>query len=38
MKAQIVANFIVGHRVDKQLDFNVGYATFTPWKLLLLRA
>jgi hypothetical protein len=33
MNGQIVVDFIVGHRVDKQLDLNVGYATFTPWKL-----
>jgi hypothetical protein len=33
MKGQIVSDFIVGHRVDKQLDLNVGYVTFTPWKL-----
>jgi ribonuclease HI len=33
MKGQIVADFIVGHRVDKQLDLNVRYVTFTPWKL-----
>jgi hypothetical protein len=33
MKGQIVADFIVGHRVDNQLDLNVGYVTFTPWKL-----
>jgi ribonuclease HI len=33
MKGQIVADFIVGHRVDKQLDLNAGYVTFTPWKL-----
>jgi hypothetical protein len=32
MKGQIVLDFIVGHRVDKQL-VNVGYVTFTPWKL-----
>jgi hypothetical protein len=24
MKGQIVADFIVGHKVDKQLDLNVG--------------
>jgi hypothetical protein len=30
MKGQIVVDFIVGHRVDKQLDLNVGYVTFTP--------
>jgi ribonuclease HI len=33
MRGQIVADFIVQHRVDKQLDLNVGYITFTPWKL-----
>ena len=33
MKCQIVANFIVEHRIDKQLDLNVGYITFTPWRL-----
>jgi hypothetical protein len=33
MKGQIVANFIVQHRIDKQLDLDVGYVTFTPWKL-----
>jgi hypothetical protein len=33
MKGQIVADFIVGHRVDKQLDLNVSYDMFTPWKL-----
>jgi ribonuclease HI/probable phosphoglycerate mutase len=33
MRGQIVADFIVKHRIDKQLDLNVGYITFTPWKL-----
>jgi ribonuclease HI len=33
MKGQVVANFIVQHSIDKQLDLNVGYLTFTPWKL-----
>jgi ribonuclease HI/probable phosphoglycerate mutase len=33
MKGQIVADFIVEHRIDKQLDLDVGYVTFTPWKL-----
>jgi hypothetical protein len=33
MKGPIVVNFIVGHRVDKQLDLNVGHVTFTLWKL-----
>jgi ribonuclease HI len=33
MKGQIVADFIVQHMIDKQLDLNVGYVTFTPWKL-----
>jgi hypothetical protein len=35
MKGQIVADFIVQHRIDKQLDLDIGYVTFTPWKLLL---
>jgi hypothetical protein len=33
MRGQIVADFIVQHIIDKQLDLDVGYATFTPWKL-----
>jgi hypothetical protein len=33
MKGQIVADFIVQHRVDKQIYLDVGYVTFTPWKL-----
>jgi hypothetical protein len=33
MKGQIVADFIVQHSIDKQLDLDVGYVTFTPWKL-----
>jgi hypothetical protein len=33
MKGQIVADFIVQHRIDNQLDLDVGYVTFTPWKL-----
>jgi ribonuclease HI len=33
MKGQIIADFIVQHRIDKQLDLDVGYVTFTPWKL-----
>jgi hypothetical protein len=33
LKGQIVVNFIVGHRVDNQLDLNVSYVTFTLWKL-----
>jgi hypothetical protein len=32
MKGQIVADVIVQHRIDKQLDLDVGYVTFTPWK------
>jgi hypothetical protein len=30
---QIVADFIIQLRIDKQLDIDVGYVTFTPWKL-----
>ena len=33
MKGQIVADFIVEHRIYEQLDLNVGYITFTPLKL-----
>jgi hypothetical protein len=33
MRSQIVADFIVQHRIDKQLDLDVGYVTFIPWKL-----
>jgi hypothetical protein len=32
-RGQIVADFIVQHRIDEQLDLDVGYVTFTPWKL-----
>lgn len=33
MRGQIVADFIVEHRIDEQLDLDVGYITITPWKL-----
>jgi ribonuclease HI len=33
IKGQIVVDFIVQHRIDRQLDLNVDYVTFTPWKL-----
>jgi hypothetical protein len=33
MKGQIVADFIVQHMIDKQVDLDVSYVTFTPWKL-----
>jgi hypothetical protein len=33
MRGQIIADFIVEHRIDKQLDLDVGYVNFTPWKL-----
>jgi hypothetical protein len=36
MKGQIVADFIVQHRIDKQYDLDVGYVTFTPRKLYFL--
>jgi hypothetical protein len=35
-RGQIVADFIVQHRIDKQLNLDVGYVTFTPWKLHLM--
>jgi ribonuclease HI len=33
MRGQIVDNFIVQYRIDKQLDLDVDYVTLTPWKL-----
>ena len=33
MRGQIVANFIVKHRINDQNDLGVGYITCTPWKL-----
>jgi hypothetical protein len=30
MRGQIVADFIVQHRIDKKLDLDVGCITFTP--------
>jgi hypothetical protein len=33
MRGQIVDDFIVENRIDKQLDLDVGYVTFIPWKL-----
>ena len=33
MKGQIVANFIVEHRVDIEHDLDVDYVHITPWKL-----
>jgi hypothetical protein len=33
MKGQIVADFFVQHKIDKQLVIDVGYVTFTPWKI-----
>jgi ribonuclease HI/probable phosphoglycerate mutase len=33
MKGQIVADFIVQHMIDKQIDLYVSYVTFTLWKL-----
>ena len=33
MKGQIVADFIVEHWINEQPNLDVGYLTFTPWKL-----
>ena len=33
IKDQIVANFIVEHRIDLEHDLDVAYVTFTSWKL-----
>jgi hypothetical protein len=36
MNGQIVADFIVQHRIDKQLDLDVGYVTFTHGNYVLM--
>ena len=33
MKGQIVADFIVEHRINDEHDLEVGYIVCTPWKL-----
>jgi len=33
MKGQIVADFIVEHRINNEHDLKVGYVACTPWKL-----
>jgi len=33
MRGQIVADFIVEHRINDKHDLEVGYITCTPWKL-----
>jgi len=33
MKGQIVADFIVEHRIDDSRELDVAYVTLTPWKL-----
>ena len=33
IKDQIVADFIVEHRINDEYDLEVGYITCTPWKL-----
>src|SRR6185503_17685327 len=33
MRGQIVADFIVEHRINDRHDLEVGYITCTPWKL-----
>ena len=33
MRGQIVADFIVEHRINDEHDLEVGYITCTPWKL-----
>ena len=33
MRGQIVADFIVEHRINDKHDLKVGYITCTPWKL-----
>ena len=33
VRGQIVADFIVEHRINDEHDLEVGYVTCTPWKL-----
>ena len=33
VNGQIVADFIVEHRISDEHDLEVGYITCTPWKL-----
>ena len=33
MRGQIIADFIVEHRINDKHDLKVGYVTCTPWKL-----
>ena len=33
MRGQIVADFIVEHRINDKHDLEIGYITCTPWKL-----
>ena len=33
MKGQIVADFIVEHRINNEHDLEVGYISCTPWRL-----
>ena len=37
MRGQIVANFIIEHRINDKHDLEVGYITCTPWKLFFDR-
>ena len=36
MKGQIVADFIVEHRIDNSHELDMGYITFTPWRFILM--
>ena len=36
MKAQIVADFIVEHRINDEHDIEIGHIFCTPWKLCLM--
>ena len=38
MRGQIVADFIVEHRINDKHDLEVGYITCTPWKLYFDRS
>ena len=36
MKRQIIANFIVEHRINLEHDLDVDYVTVTPWNCILM--
>ena len=33
MRGQIIADFIIEHRINDKHALEIGYVTYTPWKL-----